>query len=115
MNCGFEDVLVLNEIFENHMNGKVPTENELKEILEEYSKTRNPDAEAMCDLAQHNYIEMRSHVTKPKYLIRKKVEGFLHKLFPKSIIPLYSMVSFSRIRYSEAMARFNTQTVWYER
>ena len=26
--------------------------------LEHYSETRNPDAEAMCDLAMYNYIEV---------------------------------------------------------
>ena len=27
--------------------------------FEEYSRTRNPDAEAICDLAMYNYIEVR--------------------------------------------------------
>ena len=33
---------------------------------------------------------------------------------PSTVIPLYTMVSFSRIRYSEALARFNRQTNWFE-
>lgn len=33
---------------------------------------------------------------------------------PSVVIPLYTMVSFSRIRYSEALARFNRQTSWFE-
>ena len=79
MNCGFEDVLVLEEIFQKHLGSSSrvqppPTSKQLEEILEEYSSFRNPDAEAMCDLALHNYIEMRSSVTKPGYLLRKKVK-----------------------------------------
>ena len=27
-------------------------------VLEEYSRIRNPDVEAMCDLAMYNYIEV---------------------------------------------------------
>ena len=33
---------------------------------------------------------------------------------PRVVIPLYTMVSFSRIRYSEALSRFNKQTSWFE-
>ena len=33
----------------------------------------------------------------------------LHRIFPKSFIPLYTMVSFTRIPYSEAMRRWKSQ------
>ena len=46
-----EDVLVLDE-----MLNKFPSDR--KKAFEEYSKHRNPDAEAMCDLAMYNYIEV---------------------------------------------------------
>lgn len=116
MNCGFEDVLVLDEIWTKIVGqGRInPNSQQLEQILNEYSEIRNPDAEAMCELALHNYIEMRSSVTNPKYLLRKKIEGFLHCLFPKSVIPLYTMVSFSRIRYSKAMEKFRVQSFWFE-
>ncbi len=115
MNCGFEDILVFDQIFSKHLDGKtVPTPDQLTNILKEYSEFRNPDAEAICDLAMNNYIEMRSSVTKPGYLIRKKIEGFLYRFMPKTVIPLYTMVSFSRIRYSEALERYHRQTGWFE-
>merc|ERR1711962_1233712 len=44
--------------------------------------TRNPDAEAMCDLAMHNYIEMRDLVNKKSFLLRKKFDNLLHWLAP---------------------------------
>ena len=48
-----EDVLVLTEMmFEKYPNDRL-------KAFEEYSKHRNPDAEAMCDLAMYNYIEVR--------------------------------------------------------
>jgi kynurenine 3-monooxygenase len=55
MNCGMEDCLVLNSMLEKH-------EGQLGPALEEYSQHRNPDAEAMCDLAMYNYIEVRPYV-----------------------------------------------------
>ena len=46
-----EDVLVLDEMFKRYPNDRM-------KVFEEYSKHRNPDAEAMCDLAMYNYIEV---------------------------------------------------------
>ena len=47
-----EDVLVLTEMmFEKYPNDRL-------KAFEEYSKHRNPDAEAMCDLAMYNYVEV---------------------------------------------------------
>merc|ERR1719244_300556 len=43
MNCGMEDCLVLNAMLDKHGN-------DLKRVLHEYPKFRNPDAEAMVDL-----------------------------------------------------------------
>ncbi|KAJ3267942.1 hypothetical protein HDV01_003710 [Terramyces sp. JEL0728] len=113
MNCGMEDVLILNDIFNKHTNG-VPTEHELSLILQEYTLTRKVDAHAICDLAQQNYIELRSGVMNPKYLLRKKFESTLHKWFPSYIIPLYTMVSFSRLPYSKAIEQNNKQTKLFE-
>ena len=48
---GMEDVMVLDEIMKRHPNDR-------KLAFEEYSNFRNPDAEAMCDLAMYNYIEV---------------------------------------------------------
>ena len=52
MNCGMEDTLVLDYF----MHEKYP--NDRLKAFQEYSKYRNPDAEAICDLAMYNYIEI---------------------------------------------------------
>ncbi|KAJ3412145.1 hypothetical protein HDV05_001183 [Chytridiales sp. JEL 0842] len=119
MNCGFEDCLVLNQILDKHLGpkesvtSKHPKPAALEAALEEYTRTRNPDAEAICDLAMYNYVEMRSSVTKWSYLLRKKIESFLYKLIPKTVIPLYTMVSFTRIPYSQALERNKRQGAWF--
>jgi kynurenine 3-monooxygenase len=66
----------------------------------------------MCDLALHNYEEMRDSVTKPGYRLRKYVMGCVQYLFPKSVIPLYTMVSFTSIKYSEVVRRWKRQGFW---
>jgi len=49
-----EDCLVLEDALDKF-------DDNLDMALEEYSRNRNPDAEAMCDLAMYNYIEVRNY------------------------------------------------------
>jgi len=97
MNCGMEDCLVLNAMLDKHGN-------DLKRVLHEYTKFRNPDAEAMVDLAFYNYIEMRDLVNRKSFLLRKKLDNLLHWLMPASWVPLYTSVTFSRMRYHQCIA-----------
>ena len=45
---------------------------------------------------------MRDYVADPAFLLQKKFELRISKLYPTKYLPLYSQVSFSNIRYSEA-------------
>ncbi|GAA5812052.1 hypothetical protein MFLAVUS_005501 [Mucor flavus] len=115
MNCGFQDVQVLHEILDRHNVHPVFVDNKirgLKEALDDYSGTRVKDAHAICDLAMYNHYEMRSAVTSMRYLARRKLEGIIHSWFPRLIIPLYTMVSFTTIPYSQAIDRWHRQTHW---
>nr|CAD7195581.1 unnamed protein product [Timema douglasi] len=51
MNAGFEDCRILDELMERYND-------DLSLVLPEFSQTRNEDAEAICDLAMYNYIEV---------------------------------------------------------
>ncbi|XP_065655963.1 kynurenine 3-monooxygenase [Hydra vulgaris] len=101
MNCGFEDCLVLHEILDKTLDFKTG--------LEAYSKYRNPDAEALIDLSLYNYMELRAHVNSVWFTLRKKVDSFLQFLFPNTWIPLYSMVTFTRLRYHHVVERSKKQ------
>ncbi|XP_012945866.1 kynurenine 3-monooxygenase [Aplysia californica] len=98
MNCGFEDCIVLNDILDQ-------CGDDFAKALPEYTRIRNVDAKAISDLAMYNYVEMRSSVNSKLFLIRKKLDNLLYKLFPKTWVPLYTMVSFTRIRYHECISR----------
>ncbi|XP_016085609.1 kynurenine 3-monooxygenase [Sinocyclocheilus grahami] len=102
MNAGFEDCLVFDEVM-NQLN-----EN-LAAVLEEYTRVRVPDDHAIADLAMYNYVEMRAHVNSRYFLFRKYLDGFLHFILPKTIVPLYTMVTFTRTRYHEAVKRWHWQ------
>jgi len=96
MNCGMEDCIVLNDCLDS--------ESSLEQALDKYSTFRNPDAEAMCDLAMYNYIEMRDLVNKKSFLVRKKLDNFLHWILPNWWVPLYTSVTFSRMRYHQCIS-----------
>lgn len=96
MNAGFEDCFVFNQLMEKH------TDN-WDACLAEYEQLRKPDADAISKLALENFVEMRDRVANPKFLLRKKIEAKLHEQFPEKWMPLYSMVTFSDLRYSEAL------------
>ncbi|KAJ8248237.1 hypothetical protein GJAV_G00239880 [Gymnothorax javanicus] len=102
MNAGFEDCLVFDEVMDQFNE-------DFSLVLPEYTRVRVPDDHAIADLAMYNYIEMRSHVNSKWFLFRKYVDNFLHFLLPSAIIPLYTMVTFTRTRYHEAVKRWHWQ------
>lgn len=78
-------------------------QNRIHRVITKFSIHRNDDAQAICDLAMYNYVEMRSLVNSPMFLIRKKLDGWLNWLMPSSWIPLYTMVTFTRTPYRECI------------
>ncbi|TAE00056.1 MAG: FAD-dependent monooxygenase [Bacteroidetes bacterium] len=95
MNAGFEDCRILNELLDKY------SEN-LEQVFTDYQAVRIKDSAAIADLALNNFVEMRDKTADPKFLLQKKIEAKIHQLFPKKWLPLYSMVTFSHIPYSEA-------------
>lgn len=102
MNAGFEDCIVFDEIMSQFNE-------DLSAVLPEYTRVRVPDDHAIADLAMYNYVEMRAHVNSKWFLFRKHVDNFLHYIMPRKIIPLYTMVTFTRTRYHEAVERWQWQ------
>ncbi|KAJ2773451.1 kynurenine 3-monooxygenase, mitochondrial precursor [Coemansia nantahalensis] len=123
MNCGFEDVEALDRIMIRILRAggdlgsstAALTDKQLRQALDEYSAARAEDTSAIVDLALDNYVEMRAKVADYAYVTRKYLEGLLHWLFPRQIIPLYTMVSFTSIPYTQVVARWNRQTLWLHR
>lgn len=61
-----------------------------------------------CDL-RYRPFRCRDKTASQWFLARKRVEGWLHVLFPKTWIPQYSMVAFTRIPYHEVIKRAEKQ------
>lgn len=95
MNAGFEDCTVMNDLMLKY-------EHDWEKIFEAYSPLRKPDGDGLQDLSLHNYHVMRDYVADPKFLLQKKIEARFSEKHPDKWMPLYSMTTFSDIRYSVA-------------
>lgn len=97
MNCGFEDCSVLNDLFTMYGDEDIGL------VLEKYTAKRVDNCHTIIDLAMYNYVEMRDLVNRKTFLIRKKFDNLMHSFVGNSWIPLYTMVTFSRIPYKKCM------------
>jgi kynurenine 3-monooxygenase len=110
MNASFEDVFVLNAELEKAVsyekgqdlaNSTIPWD----KIFASYQKLRKKNTDAIADLAEANYIEMRDKVADQEYQLLKKIQDRLGTLFPGQFISRYEMVSFSNIPYAIAQEK----------
>jgi len=107
MNCGFEDCDIFNNMLEKHKDN-------IPNALKEYNDLRVVDAQAICDLAIYNYNELRTDNHQTALKMRKKLDFLLNKIFP-NWMPLYSMVTFSRMRYHQALKNRKWQDATLDR
>jgi len=102
MNAAFEDCVVFDECMTEFPNDR-------KRAFAEYFERRKANADALADLAVHNFIEMRDKTASRTFRAKKKLDHTLEGLLPGLYLPLYTMVSFTRIPYAEAARRARRQ------
>jgi kynurenine 3-monooxygenase len=101
-NAAFEDCIVLDECLREFGA-------DVGEALGTYERRRKRHADALADLAIGNFLEMRDKTASKTFLLAKKVEKSLARLFPSLFVPLYYMVTFSRTPYDDAVRRARIQ------
>jgi kynurenine 3-monooxygenase len=102
MNAAFEDVLVLGGLLEQHQG-------DWARLFAELYNRRKRDVDTLADLAIQNFKEMRDHTGSKLFLLKKRTETMLAKLFPGWFLPLYTMVTFTRMPYHQAVRRARRQ------
>jgi len=102
MNAAFEDCVVLDECLE-----KFPKDRQ--RAFAEYFQRRKVNADALADLALGNFIEMRDKTASKTFRAKKKLDHFLEAVLPGFYLPLYTMVTFTRIPYAKAKRRAQIQ------
>ncbi|HZR78565.1 MAG TPA: NAD(P)/FAD-dependent oxidoreductase [Chthoniobacterales bacterium] len=102
MNAAFEDCVVLDECFEQFPEDRA-------RAFAEYFERRKVNADALADLALENFVEMRDKTASKTFRAKKKLDHFLEAALPGTYLPLYTMVTFTRIPYSDARRRARIQ------
>jgi kynurenine 3-monooxygenase len=101
MNAAFEDCTVLAECLK-----QLP---DRAAAFRDYEQRRKVNTDALAGLCIDNFIEMRDLVGSRWFLLRKKLDILLHRLFPKWYLPLYTLVTFTRTPYADAVRRVRHQ------
>jgi len=104
MNAAFEDCVVLDECLERFPDNR-------ERAFSEYFSRRKVNADALADLALGNFIEMRDKTASKTFRAKRKLDHFLEAALPGIYLPLYTMVTFTRIPYAVAAKRARTQDV----
>jgi kynurenine 3-monooxygenase len=102
MNCAFEDCTCFLGLLDKHGP-------DWPRLFSRFEEMRKSNTDAIADLANDNFLEMRDKVADPRFLLRKKMELALEAKYPSLFIPKYAMVTFHRIPYSVARSRGETQ------
>src|SRR5467141_3043801 len=102
MNAAFEDCVVLDECLAEFPQDR-------HRAFAEYFRRRKVNADALADLALGNFIEMRDKTASKTFRAKKKLDHFLEAALPGIYLPLYTMVTFTRIPYAQAAQRARLQ------
>ena len=101
MNCALEDCVVLDQLIKDH-------DHDWDKILPSYQKQRKIDADAIADLAEDNFYEMRDATADPVFNVKRLIELRLeaeHDYYSK-----YSLVTFrADVPYHIAMKQGRLQ------
>src|SRR5213082_4194455 len=102
MNAAFEDCVVLDECLAGFPDDR-------QRAFAEYFQRRKVNADALADLALENFIEMRDKTASRAFRAKKKLDHFLEAALPGIYLPLYAMVTFTRMPYAMAAKRARAQ------
>jgi kynurenine 3-monooxygenase len=102
MNASFEDCRILNQLISQHSN-------DWETVFDEFTSQRKPNADAIAQMAEENFFEMRDSVADPVFQKKRELETKLEQTFP-DYFSKYSMVTFREdLPYTVARDKGNAQ------
>lgn len=96
MNCGFEDCQILNSLLDHYHD-------DIALAFKNFSEARKLDTDAITQLSLENYLEMRHKVIDAAYLKKREIEQQLVKKFPQKYRPIYELISYTNLPYSDIL------------
>lgn len=109
MNCSFEDVRVLNSLLPEPGAIATGSKFDWERVFVEYGQLRKINTDAIADMAEENFYEMRDAVADPVFVRKRELETKLEQTYP-DYFSKYSMVTFREdMPYSVAKEKGNAQ------
>src|SRR4051812_33846874 len=102
MNAAFEDCVVLDECL-------AACPQDRGRAFAEYFDRRKANADALADLAVQNFVEMRDKTASKIFRAKKNLDHWLEAVLAGIYLPLYTMVTFTRMPYAQAARRARLQ------
>src|SRR5438105_5526672 len=102
MNAAFEDCVVLDKCLAEFPEDR-------QRAFADYFARRKENTDALANLAVQNFIEMRDKTASKAFRAKKKLDHLLEGVLPGIYLPLYTMVTFTRIPYSAGARRARLQ------
>jgi kynurenine 3-monooxygenase len=102
MNAAFEDCVVFDQCLSRYPNDRT-------QAFAEYFASRKENADALAELAIQNFVEMRDKTASRMFRTKKKLDHSLEGILRGIYLPLYTMVTFTRIPYAQAARRARRQ------
>lgn len=102
MNASFEDCRIFNQLLKAYGS-------DWKKIFDEFTSIRKPNTDAIAEMAEENFYEMRDAVADPVFQKKRELETKLEQTFP-DYFSKYSMVTFREdLPYKIAKEKGNAQ------
>jgi kynurenine 3-monooxygenase len=102
MNASFEDCRILNGLIQRHGT-------DWEKVFDEYGALRKENTDAIAQMAEENFYEMRDAVADPIFVRKRELETKLEHAFP-DYFSKYSMVTFREdLPYKVAKQKGNAQ------
>ena len=102
MNASFEDCRILNQLIEQHGT-------DWETVFDEFTNVRKPNTDAIAQMAEENFYEMRDAVADKTFQRKRELETKLEQTFP-DYFSKYSMVTFREdLPYLVAKEKGNAQ------
>lgn len=109
MNCAFEDVRVLDSLLSEPAAASTGDQIDWELVFAKYSELRKPNTDAIQDMAEENFYEMRDATADPVFQRKRELETKLEQTFP-DYFSKYSMVTFREdLPYAVAKEKGNAQ------
>lgn len=95
-NCGFEGCRELDRCLDRHRD-------DWPRALADYQAGRKRHADAIADLSDRHFHEIRDQVADPRFQLRKRIELRVQEVLGDAWAPLYSLISFTEMPYLDAI------------